>query len=95
MMELLLSLIYSFRLGKWDLLLEYICSIILSTFACSHLNYARYLPALLGEMLSLEDDYPDIYERFEAGEFSVRITLNKDTKTPGGTTEFSTSVNAV
>ena len=95
MMELLLSLIYSFRLGKWDLLLEYICSIILSTFACSHLNYARYLPGLLGEMLSLEDDYPDIYERFEAGEFSVQITLNKDTKTPGGTTEFSTSVNAV
>ena len=63
MMELLFSLIYSVRLGKWDLLLECIRLILPFTFAYNHINYARCLPALLGEMLSLEDDYPDIYER--------------------------------
>ena len=62
MMELLLSLIYSFHLGKWDLLVECILSVIPFTFAYDHINYARYLSALIGDMLSLEDDYPDIYE---------------------------------
>ena len=61
MTVLLLSLIYSVRLGKWDLLIECIRSIILFTFANDHIYYVRYLPILLGEMLSLEDDYPDIY----------------------------------
>ena len=111
-MELLLSLIYSVCLEKWDLLLECICSFIPFTFAYDHINYARYLPVLLGETLSLEDDYPDSYERFKAGEFSaqlsdessfsrcesdkvIKMTLNKDTKTPSGTTGFSTSVTEV
>ena len=72
MMEFLLSLIYSVRLGKWDLLLECIRSIIPFTFAYDHINnYASYLPVLLGEMLSLEDDYPDIYERFKAGRYKT------------------------
>ena len=74
MMELLLSLIYSVRLGKWDLLLKCIGSIIPFTFAYDHINYVRYLPALLGEMLSLEDYYPDIYERFKADEFSAQLS---------------------
>ena len=66
MMELLLSLIYSVRLGKWDLLLERIRSILPFTFACNHINYARCLPALLGEMLTFEDDYPDKVQGFSA-----------------------------
>ena len=70
-MELLLSLIYSVRLGKWDLLLECIRSIIPFTFAYDHINYASYLLVLLGEMLSLEDDYPNIYERFKAGRYKT------------------------
>ena len=91
---------------------ECIRSIIPFIFAYDHINYARYLPALLGEMLSLELDYPDIYERFKASEFSahfadegsfsrcetdkvIEMILNKGTKTPGGTTGFSPSVNAV
>ena len=71
MMELLLSLIYSVRLGKWDLQLECIRSIIPFTFAYDHINYASYLPVLLGEMLSLEDDYPEIYKRFKAGRYKT------------------------
>ena len=74
MMELLLSLIYSFHLGKWDLLVECILSVIPFTFAYDHINYARYLTALIGDMLPLEDDYPDIYERFKADEFSAQLS---------------------
>ena len=54
MVELLLSMIYSVRLGTWDLLLEYIRKIIPFAFVYDHVNYARYLPAMLGEMLELE-----------------------------------------
>ena len=56
MVELLLSMIYSVRLGTWDLLLEHIRKIIPFAFVYDHVNYARYLPAMLGEMLELENN---------------------------------------
>ena len=112
MVELLLSTIYSVRLGKWDLLLECIRKIIPFSFVYDHVNYTRYLPAMLGEMLELEKLFPEVHQQFQAGKIAaqltndnlfsrcetdkvIEMTLNKDTKTPGGTTGFSTSVNAV
>jgi len=81
-------------------------------FAYNNVNYARYLTNFLGNMLSLDVDFPEIHERFESGDFSIQLseakvfsrcesdkviemTINKDTKTPGGTTGFSTNDNAV
>ena len=112
MVELLLSTIYAVRLGKWDLLLGCIRKIIPFAFVYDHVNYARYLPAMLGEMLELETLFPQVHQQFQAGKFTaqltsdnpfsrcetdkvIEMTLNKDTKTPGGTTGFSTNVNAV
>ena len=112
MVELLLSTIYSVRLGKWDLLLKCICKIIPFAFVYEHVNYACYLPAMLGEMLELKKLFLEVHQQFRAGKFAVQLTndnpfsrcetdkviettLNKDTKTPGGTTGFSANVNAV
>ena len=102
MVELLLSMIYSVRLGTWDLLLEYIRKIIPFAFVYDHVNYARYLPAMLGEMLELEKLFAEVHQQLQAGKFAaqltndnpfsrcetevIEMTLNKDTKRPGGTT---------
>ena len=111
MVELLLNVIYACRAGLWDLLLECIREIIPFAFAYDNINYARYLSVMLGDMLALETEFPEIYEQFLLGNFTAQIsdgvfnrvetdkviemTLNKDTKTPGGTTGFSTNIGAV
>ena len=111
MVELLLNVIYACRAGLWDLLLECIREIIPYAFAYDNINYARYLSVMLGDMLALEYDFPEICEQFLLGNFTaqlsdgvfsrvetdkvIEMTLNKDTKTPGGTTGFSTTLGAV
>ena len=62
MVELLLNTIYSLRSGDWLLLIECIRHILPFTFAYDHVNYARYLTAMLGDMLQLPEDFPDVYE---------------------------------
>lgn len=111
MAELLLNIIYACRAGSWELLLECIRDVIPFAFAYDHINYARYLSVMLGDMLSLEEDFPEIYRQCCQGNFAaqltdgvfsrvetdkvIEMTLNKDTKTPGGTTGFSTNIGAV
>ena len=74
MVELLLSTIYSVRLGKWDLLLECICKIIPFAFVYDRVNYARYLPVMRGEMLELEKLFPEVHQQFQAGKFASQLT---------------------
>ena len=89
MIELSLSTIYAYRAGKWDLL-QY-------AFVYDHINYSMYLTIVIGDMLSLEDDFPGVYRQCISGKFAAQfsshylsraetdkvteITLNKDTKT--------------
>ena len=111
MVDLLLNIIFACRAGKWELLLECIRGVIPYAFPYDHVNYARYLTVMLGDMLSLEENFPEVYNQCISGNFAaqlsdsafsrvetdkvIEMTLNKDTKTPGGTTGFSTSVGAV
>ena len=63
-------------------------------------------------MLPLENDFPEVYQRFSDGDFAaqltntnrfsrsetdkvIQMTINKDTKTPGDSTEFPTKISAV
>ena len=113
MVEILLNtILLSVRSGDWHLFMTCVKDIIPYTFAYGNINYARYLTAMFSEMLTLEDDFSEIYEEFVAGNFAVQLsndgrfsrtepdkviemTLNRDTKTPGGTTGFSTNIGAV
>ena len=110
MVELLLNTIYAIRLGNWELLLECIRNILPYTFSYDNINYARYLTAMLADMLQLPEDFPEVYKEFMNGNFAaqltdgskfsrvetdIEMTLNKDTKTPDECTGFSTNVNAV
>ena len=96
MVELLLSTIHLIWSVDWELLLECIRRVAPYRFAFDHINYARYLPVMLGDILQLPNDFPDVYKKFMGGKFAVQLTensefstdkviemsLNKDTKTP-------------
>ena len=90
MVELLLNTIYALRAGDWLLLIECIRLILPYTFGYDHLNYARYLTTMLGDMLRLPENFPDVAQLTSGSKFSqmetdkvIKITLNKDTNTPG------------
>ena len=112
MVEILLNTILSVRSGDWHLFMTCVKDIIPYTFAYENINYAMYLTAMFSEMLTLEDNFSEIYEEFVAGNFAVQLnndgrfsrternkvtemTLNRDIKTPGVTTGFSTNIGAV
>ena len=111
MAKILLNLIYATRAGMWDLFLETVKDIIPYTFAYDNINYSCYLTVMLGEMMKLETENPEVYDEFKKGNFTVQLsdstfgrvepdkiiemTINRDTKTPGGTTGFSTNADAI
>lgn len=111
MVDILLNIIYACRAGNGDLLIECIRKVIPYAFGYDNIIYARYLSAMLGDMLTLEEDHPEVYAEFCSGNFTVQLsenkfsrtesdkviemTLNRDSKTPGGTTGFSINTNTV
>ena len=111
MAKILLNLIYATRAGLWDLFLESAKDVIPYTFAYDNINYSCYLTVMVGEMSQLEIEKPDVYLEFKKGNFAaqlseskfgriepdkvIEMTINKDTKTPGGTTGFSTNTDAI
>ena len=76
LVELLLNTILSVRSRDWHLFVTCVKDIIPYTFAYDNINYARYLTAMFSEILSLEDNFPETYEEFVAGNFAVQ--LNSD-----------------
>ena len=74
MVDLLLNTIFACRAGKWDLLLECIRQVIPYAFAYDHVNYARYLTIMLGDMLSLEEKFPEIYHQCVSGHFTAQLS---------------------
>ena len=60
MVELLLNTIYAIRAGYSELLLECIRNVLSYKFAYGNINYARYLFAMLGNMLQLPKDFPEV-----------------------------------
>ena len=110
--NLILGLLHGSREGNWNLHLIAIRSLIPWCFAYDKVNYARYLTVYYAEMLALPESRPEVYQAFNAGQFSVqlssfnpfgripvdqatKVTVNKDTQTPGGTTGFSLKPGAV
>ena len=74
MVELQLNTIYALRAGDWLLLIECIRLILPYTFGYDHVNYARYLTAMLENMLRLAEDFPDVYKEFLNGNFVAQLT---------------------
>ena len=74
MVELLLNTMLSVRSGDWHLLMTCVKDIIPYTFAYDNINYARYLTVMFSEMLTQEDDFPEICEEFVTGNFAVQLS---------------------
>ena len=74
MVEILLNTIYATPAGNWFLLFQCYRDMMPYTFAYDHLNYAKYSTPMLAEFTELEENYPELYTEFIAGNFSAQIT---------------------
>lgn len=74
---LVLFFVRSFRESDVRLYKESLSSLIPYFFALDHINYARWLPIHLRDMLALQTTHPGIYQEFEKENFPVRKTESK------------------
>ena len=69
-MELIIFiLIRSFREGNFTLYHEALSGLIPYFFANNNVNYARWLPVHLKDMMSLEQQHPEVAREFHKGNF--------------------------
>lgn len=74
-MELaIFMLIRSFREGDFDLYRDTLSKLIPYFFANNNVNYARWLPVHLRDMLSLEEQHSEVAHEFSKGKFVVHKT---------------------
>ena len=71
-MELtILSLVRAFREANFTLYCQALCALIPFFFASNNINYARWLPVHLRDMLSLEHKHPSVFQELQSGKFFV------------------------
>ncbi|KAL0198142.1 hypothetical protein M9458_006682, partial [Cirrhinus mrigala] len=74
-MELVIfSLVRSFREANFNLYCQALSALIPFFFANNNVNYARWLPIHLRDMVSLEQTHPQIFNEFQLGKFVVHKT---------------------
>ena len=73
--NVVLGLLHTARESNWDLHLSAIRTLIPWCFAYDKVNYARYLSPYLSQMTNLPEKYPEVYEAFKTGHFSVQVSL--------------------
>uniref|UniRef100_UPI00358DF722 uncharacterized protein n=1 Tax=Myxine glutinosa TaxID=7769 RepID=UPI00358DF722 len=109
--ELLLLFIRGTREANWDVHLASIRCMLPWKFAYDHINYSRYLPVYWLEMSDVQQTHPTIHQKFMESEFAtqrsdkafaqiacdqtIEQTANRDSKTKGGMTGFTTSKGTV
>ena len=71
---ILLNLLAATRSGNWHLFLETIRDVIPYAFAYDNINYSRYLTTMFGDMLSLESKFPEVYNEFVKGNFTIQLS---------------------
>ena len=64
-------LIHSFREGNFTLYHEALSGLIPYFFVNKNVNYARWLPVCLKDMMSLEQQHPEVAREFHKGNFVV------------------------
>ena len=101
--EILLNLIYATRSGNWHLYVESLRSTLPWFVAYDRTNYSRYLTTHYIDAFTLKSTHPDLYhfqkgnfpvqisEKYTFGRMEadkvIETTINRDTKTPGRTTD--------
>uniref|UniRef100_UPI00358FFA87 uncharacterized protein n=1 Tax=Myxine glutinosa TaxID=7769 RepID=UPI00358FFA87 len=109
--EVILLFLRGTREANWELHLASVRRMLPWVFAYDHLNYSRYLPVYWLEMSDLATTHPTIHQQCLEGDFAVQRsnnafaklaydqtieqTANRDSKTKGGMTGFTTSKRTV
>ena len=71
-MELtIFTLICSFREGDFNLYREALSELVPYFFANNIVNYARWIPIHFRDMMSLEQQHPDVAREFHKGNFVI------------------------
>ena len=71
-MELtIFTLIRSFREGDFNLYCEALSELVPYFFANNNFNYARWIPIHLRDMMSLDQQHPDVAREFHKGNFVI------------------------
>lgn len=76
MVEVLLNAIRATREGNWEMHIESTKEMLPWFYAYDHINYARYLPIYLVDMMSLEESHPEAHTMLANGEFGVQRTTH-------------------
>ena len=71
MVTILLQFIKAERTGNWNLHLSSTAKMLPYFYAMDRVNYARWLPIYLADMHSLQEQHPEVYSEFIAGNHSV------------------------
>ena len=71
---LVFCFVRAYRESDFQLYRETLSELIPFFFALDHINYARWLPVHLRDMLALEQMHPGVYTEFSRGHFAVRKT---------------------
>jgi len=74
---LVLTFVRSLRLGNFSLYTDSLQKVVGWFFVCDQTNYARWLSVHIRDMLVVEQDHPDIYREFAAGNFTVSKSRRK------------------
>ena len=67
----ILSLVRAFRETNFILYCQTLSALMPFVFSNNNINYARWLPVHLRDMLALEHRHPDLYQEFLNGNFVV------------------------
>ena len=70
--DLFWNFVHATQIGDWTLHLQSAAEMVPWYFAYDHLNYARYLPVYIYDMLALPDKHPSVAEHIAAGDFVVQ-----------------------
>ena len=76
LVSLVLDVIYSTRVGDWNVFIESVKDVTVWAFAYDRYNYSRYLLVFLRDTLKLPLSHPDVYDAFIDGNFSVQLSEN-------------------
>ena len=72
MADLFLNFVHATWIRDWALHLQSAAEMVPWYFAYDNLNYARYLPVYIYEMVIVPDIHPSVAEHFVAGNFVVQ-----------------------
>ena len=78
MVSLLLDYTAAERDSKVDLHIETFAEMLFYDFVCNHQNYARWGTVYMAEMRILQEEHPDIFEKFREGKHDIHRSVDPE-----------------